>query len=108
MKILDATNERDGSCRNRNGVLEFVFQSGRSTLQMQEPKEENVATLKEWLQDIKLAFGAAQLTPPEIGVVNAAKNRIFNALEYKHNRKVPYRLVFSRTEVKIDWYLKTL
>lgn len=88
---------------------EFIFHSGRSTLQLQNARNLTLSTLKIWLQDINVALESFNnLTNVDCALVSGAFNRIEKALDYDHSIQVPYGLVHQKPEVRLAWLLSVL
>jgi hypothetical protein len=86
-------------------VPKYDFSSGRSTLDMQQPKGHSLLELTAWLGDIKAALseGLNKLTNTDCAVISGAFSRVEKTLKYDFNISVPSSLVFSKPELRIDW-----
>lgn len=107
----DSTQRREilQTSTNHSRYPAFVFKSGRTTLQMQVAKGQDLKTLKTWLSDIELAFRFPKdLLPADCGILSAATFRIESALLHEHNKRVPWHLVNERAEARIKWLLKNI
>lgn len=103
MKILYKNHETS------QPKLEFIFSSGRSTLQMQNARNLVLSTLQTWLRDIQDTWGSTRNhTNTDCALVSAAFYRIENALKYDHNIQVPYHLVHQKAEARLAWLANTI
>ncbi len=93
-----------------NEKLNFVFKSGRQTLDMQCAKKRDLHTLRDWLSDIESAFsnGFKGLSNTDCALISSVFYKIQLALFYEHNIVAPYCSVYRKPENRVEWLHKKL
>jgi hypothetical protein len=89
--------------------LEFVFNNGLSTLNMQSARHLPLSTLSTWLEAIKEAVSDVDaLSNIDAALISGAFSRIESALKYDHNLMAPYHLRYGIAEKRINWFADSL
>lgn len=84
--------------------LEFVFNNGLSSLDMQSARHLPLNTLNTWLDGIKEAVSDVDaLSNTDAALISAVFSRIESALEYDHNILAPHHLRYGKPEKRINW-----